>query len=120
MVTILPDGMTSREFSAGVLGGAPERGNVASAYFGRIKAFAFDRNLLPATLLGHVVAHEVGHLLLREGHAPQGLMRAKWIDPELLQAKLGLLGFTATQGRRIRSRLGVVRGLTESADVHAR
>jgi len=106
MVTILPDGMTSREFSAGVLGGAPERGNVASAYFGRIKAFAFERNLLLATLLGHVVAHEVGHLLLREGHAPQGLMRAKWIDPELLQAKLGLLGFTATQGRRIRSRLG--------------
>ena len=105
MVTILPDGMTSREFSAGVMGGAPERGSVASAYFGRIRAFAFERNLLPATLLGHVVAHEIGHLLLRERHSPQGLMRARWVDSELLQAKVGRLGFTAAQGRRIRTRL---------------
>jgi hypothetical protein len=108
MLTILPDGMTSREFPAGVMGGAPERGNVATAYFGRIRAFAFERNLLPATLLGHVVAHEVGHLLLRQGHARQGLMRARWVDSELLQAQVGRLGFTATQGSRIRSRLGVV------------
>jgi hypothetical protein len=98
-----------------VLGGAPERGYVASAFFGRIRAFAFDRNLSPATLPGHVVADEVGHLLLREGHAPKGLMRAKWIDPELLQAKLGLLSFTATQGRCIRSRLGEVRDLPNLA-----
>ena len=115
MLTILPDGMTSREFPAGVMGGAPERGNVATAYFGRIRAFAFERNLLPATLLGHVVAHEVGHLLLREGHARQGLMRARWVDNELLQAQVGRLGFTATQGSRIRSRLGVVQDASNLA-----
>ena len=108
-VTILPDGMTSREFPAEVMGAAPEKTYVVWAFFGRITAFAFDRNLLPATLLGHVIAHEVGHHLLREGHAPQGLMRARWVDPELLQAKRGRLGFTATQGRRIRSRLGILR-----------
>ena len=34
-----------------------------------------------------------------------GLMRARWVDPELLQAKVGRLGFTETQGSRIRSRL---------------
>jgi hypothetical protein len=119
MVTILPDGMTSREFPAGVMGGAPERGYVAWAFFGRIKAFAFDRDLLVATLVGHVIAHEVGHVLLREGHAPKGLMRARWVDPELLQAKLGRLGFTATQGRRIRTRLESGRG-TESGDARVR
>jgi hypothetical protein len=108
MLTILPDGMTSREFSADVMGGAPERSNVATAYFGRIRAFAFERNFLPATLLGHVVAHELGHLLLREGHARQGLMRARWVDDELLQARVGRLGFTVMQGSRIRSRLGVM------------
>jgi hypothetical protein len=35
-------------------------------------------------------------------------MRAKWLDRDLLQATQGRLGFTATQGRRIRIRLGVV------------
>ena len=35
-------------------------------------------------------------------------MRARWVDSELLQAQVGHLGFTATQGSRIRSRLGVV------------
>ena len=109
MVTILPDGMRLQEFPAGAMGAAPEDGSVAYAFFGRIRAFAFERNLLPATLLGHVIAHEVGHVLLREGHAPKGLMRAKWVEQELLQARVGRLGFTAMQGRRIRSRLGVVR-----------
>jgi hypothetical protein len=105
MVTILPDAMTSRDFPAGVMGYSPEEGFVAYAFLGRIRAFALDRDLWLATLLGHVIAHEVGHLLLREGHAPQGLMRARWVDPELLQARLGRLGFSATQGRRIRARL---------------
>ena len=120
MVTILPDAMTSREFPAGVLGAAREEGSVVYAFFGRIRFFAFERNLLPATLLGHVIAHEVGHVLLREGHAPHGLMSARWVDPELLQAKVGRLGFTETQGSRIRSRLGSGAGPTESGDARAR
>ena len=110
MVTILPDGMMPQEFPDTVMGAAaaPGKSSVAWAFFGRIKAFAFDHDMMLATLLGHVVAHEVGHILLREGHAPKGLMRARWVDPELLQAKLGRLGFTARQGSRIRSHLGVV------------
>jgi hypothetical protein len=105
MVTILPDAMTTREFPAEVMGYTPEEGSVAYAFFGRVRAFAFEHDLWLATLLGHVVAHEIGHVLLRERHAATGLMRARWVDPELLQAKQGRLGFTATQGRRIRSRL---------------
>jgi hypothetical protein len=119
MVTILPDGMSVQEFPAGVLGAAPENGSVAYAFFGRIRAFAFDRNLLMGTLLGHVIAHEVGHILLREGHAPKGLMRAKWVDGELVLAKLGRLGFTAMQARRIRSRFGVAEH-SPNLDAHRR
>ena len=109
MVAILPDAMTPREFPAGVMGAAREEGSVAYTFFGRIRASALERNLLQATLLGHVIAHEVGHVLLREGHAPRGLMRAKWVGPELLQARTGRLGFTVTEGDRIRSRLREVR-----------
>ena len=109
MVTILPDAMRSREFPAAAIGGAPERGDVTYAFFDRISAVAFHRDVRLATLLGHVIAHEVGHVLLREGHAPQGLMRAEWLDRDLQQAKQGRLLFNARQGLRIRSVLGVVR-----------
>jgi hypothetical protein len=107
MVTILPEAMTYREFPAKVMGFAPEESSVAYAFFGRIRTFAYDRDLLVGILLGHVIAHEVGHILLRDGHAPKGLMRADWVESELLQVRLGRLGFTATQGHRIRARLGV-------------
>jgi hypothetical protein len=29
-------------------------------------------------ILGHVIAHEIGHLLLGRGHAASGIMRARW------------------------------------------
>jgi hypothetical protein len=115
MVMILPDAMTSREFPAGAMGAAPEESSMVYAFFGRVGAFARDRDLWPATLLGHVIAHEVGHFLLREGHARKGLMRANWAERELQQARTGGLRFTATEGHRIRSRLGEVRGLPNPA-----
>lgn len=111
MVTILPAAMTSRGFPTAAMGAAPEEGHVAYAFFDRIRSAAFFRDVSLATMLGHVIAHEAGHILLREGHAHVGLMRAEWVDGDLLQAKLGRFGFTAKQGRRIRSRLGVVQDL---------
>jgi hypothetical protein len=108
MVIILPEAMTYREFPDKVMGFAPEEGSLAYAFFGRIRTFAYDHDLLVGMLLGHVIAHEVGHVLLRDGHAPKGLMRADWVESALLQARLGRLGFSETQGRRIRTRLGLV------------
>jgi hypothetical protein len=32
----------------------------------------------PAVLLGHVIAHELGHLLLDPGHVPTGIMPTSW------------------------------------------
>ena len=106
MVAILPDAMTSREFPAGVMGAAREEGSVAQNFFGRIRASALERNLLLATLLGHVIAHEVGHVLLREGHAHRGLMLEQMGGAGTATSQDGCLGFTATEGSRIRSRLG--------------
>jgi hypothetical protein len=119
-VMVLPDDMTSREFPAAMMGGSPKNSYVAYAFFDRIRAFAFGRDLLPATLLGHVIAHEAGHILLREGHTAKGLMRAEWVHQDLLRAKHGRLGFTGMQGRRIRSVLTVVPDPPKSADAPAR
>ena len=62
-------------------------------------------NIPAGELLGCVIAHELGHLLLgTASHSQLGLMSAVWQDPELQQAVRGGLFFTAVEGERMRSR----------------
>ena len=104
-ILIFPEKMTATTFPTSVMGIAPSGSFVAYAFFDRVADFATKHKLLTATMLGHVIAHEVGHLLLREGHTERGLMRAEWFDRDLELAKTGLLGFTPEQGGRIRAHL---------------
>ena len=54
--------------------------------------------------LGHVIAHEIGHLLLpTRAHSPTGIMMAA-LDGE--RASQGALFFTHGQAREIRTKLG--------------
>lgn len=49
-------------------------------------------------LLGHVIAHEVAHVLMGPGHSEQGILRGEWSQEELRRMSLGLqLGFTNAQ-----------------------
>jgi hypothetical protein len=69
----------------------------------RIKSFALGRELSVAQLLGHVLAHELGHMLLgANSHSGMGLMRAHWSSRELLAADHGGLFFSASERGRIR------------------
>ena len=104
-IFIHPDAMTSATFPRSVLGSAPTGSAVAYAFFERVVEFAFNRKVLVETVLGHVIAHEVGHLLLREGHTERGLMREEWFKRDLELARTGRLGFTPEQGARIRAQL---------------
>jgi hypothetical protein len=62
----------------------------------------------PAIILGHVAAHEIGHLLLgTNSHSPGGIMRAHWRMEELARAKKGLLLFTKSQSHRMTEKLCV-------------
>ena len=66
---------------------AEERGSLATVYVDRIAAMAGASSLDLGTLLGRVMAHEIGHLLLGStAHQPQGIMRATW-SPSLLQRR---------------------------------
>jgi hypothetical protein len=57
-------------------------------------------------LLGHVFAHEVGHLLLgSKEHGATGLMRAHWQDLELQQMTCAHLAFTKEEAERMRENL---------------
>jgi hypothetical protein len=54
-------------------------------------------------LLGHVLAHEIGHLLLNSfAHSPEGLMRADFRPADLKKAAQRQLKFTPGQGETIR------------------
>lgn len=57
-------------------------------------------------ILGHVIAHEIAHLLLgTNSHSEGGIMRAQWQREELLGANKGELLFTKEQSQVMRRRL---------------
>lgn len=59
-----------------------------------------------ASLLGHVAAHEIGHLLLgTNSHAVAGLMHAHWTAAELASSKIGELVFLDREARQMREKL---------------
>lgn len=59
-----------------------------------------------ASLLGHVAAHEIGHLLLgTNSHSAEGIMQARWTAEELANSKAGGLVFLEKEAHRMRARL---------------
>jgi hypothetical protein len=58
------------------------------------------------TLLGYVMAHEIGHLLLgTNSHSEAGIMRPQWNGRDLANASKGELHFTQAQGQTMRARV---------------
>ena len=56
-----------------------------------------------ADILGSVMAHELGHLILgSNSHSPTGIMRARWEHGELRRLERGSLVFTDEQAERMR------------------
>lgn len=65
-------------------------------------------------ILGDVMAHELGHLLLGPGHSPSGIMCPSYRKETLLSAEFGRLLFTPEQARRMREKLTVQRAAKPS------
>jgi hypothetical protein len=65
-------------------------------------------------LLAYVMAHETGHLLLRdERHSALGLMMSSWPNKELLHLARGGLAFSSEQARLLQA--GVRKRMEASA-----
>jgi len=80
-----------------------ERVALAMIFFNLVKEHATALGPSVAQLLGHAMAHEIRHMLLRtKGHSSEGIMRAKWTPGDLQLAAQGLLLFTAKQAETIR------------------
>ena len=79
-------------------------GRTAQVFFRRVEEFARIHRADLSTMLGHVMAHEVGHLLMPTiAHSPTGLMRGVWDDAQVRDAAGGALTFTDGQAEKIRA-----------------
>jgi hypothetical protein len=83
-----------------------EPGFIANLSYERTLAAALSSQVPIGLVLGHVAAHEIGHLLLGTGsHSPAGIMQANWKPEDLRRASQGLLSFSAQQAELIQSAL---------------
>jgi hypothetical protein len=103
-----PIGAKSRNPNVvGIAPGTRElRGKLAFVFYDRIRVYSAELGLEASQMLGHVMAHELGHLLLPYGaHSVAGIMRPSWDRSQVTHAAAGILAFTADQAVLIRERL---------------
>jgi hypothetical protein len=112
MLTLRPDGrVQGLRFAQDAMGTARSgedgpRGTDAYVFADRVIAFTEAGHLDPWVVLGFVMAHELGHLLLPvNAHTRDGIMRGAWEPQSLPKTGAGGLGFSAEQARLMRLRL---------------
>jgi len=75
-------------------------------FYDRLDAVVPDWSASGGYILGHVLAHEIGHVLIGvAGHADQGLMKAYWRSLEYGEMRRRSLAFTTAHADMIRHRL---------------
>ena len=109
-VRIVTQPVSAKSRDPHMLGVAPStteaRGINVWIFYPRIRAYSADFGMHASQLLGHVIAHEMGHLLLAYGaHALAGVMRPEWDRAQVTAAAAGRLTFTPDQAASIREHL---------------
>ena len=78
----------------------------ASMFYEHVQELAQNGRRSRAAILGHVMAHEIGHLLFRsKSHSPVGIMRARWDFEDLEKAARGWLTFTPDEAAGLRNEI---------------
>lgn len=79
-----------------------------------------DPSLSPSPILGHIIAHELGHLLLgANSHSHDGVMQANWQYPQLRKIAMGQLLFNPKQAAQLRAKVASLRSPLAPAPVIA-
>jgi hypothetical protein len=79
----------------------------AFIFYGRIETFSAMEGVSETVILGHAMAHELGHMVLGQTrHSPNGIMMETYRKEALRRAEKGQLLFTPQQAADMRSRLG--------------
>lgn len=81
-------------------------GTQADIFFDEVKRLSAESGPPLETVLGHVAAHELGHLLLgTNAHSRSGIMRPRWTSTDLQSGSCASLQFLPEQAQRIREKL---------------
>jgi hypothetical protein len=78
-------------------------GCMAYIFYSRIETLAANGDAGLSDILGHAMAHEIGHLLLGPGHSQVGIMQAEWTREDLASAARNQLSFTPQQIELLRA-----------------
>jgi len=80
-----------------------ESGTYATIYYTRVDEYAQERIATHSQILGHAIAHEMGHLLLGPvPHTRFGIMRGEWTAEDLRSITMGAFLFSPHQAALIR------------------
>ena len=90
-------------------------GRIVYAFYERVEHHGRATSTDPAVVLGHVIVHEIGRVLLgHRKHSLAGIMRHNWDRLETERMRLGLLTFTNDEAAAIRRSLERVRANPQS------
>lgn len=103
---IWSDRMSAGVKPASMLGFALEKASCVYILYDRISVFAVTRKLHVGSLLGHTIAHEMGHVLIGGlAHARKGIMQPHWGGEDVFRFRGATLSFLPDEAQRMRSRM---------------
>jgi hypothetical protein len=109
VVVVLPESMSHKmaprplKFGAAVSGRDGGFPTQAYVFADRVTDFAKAGMIPRIPVLGAIMAHEIGHLLLGdESHSPAGIMSGRWRPEQIKLALMGLLTFNPQQAEQMR------------------
>jgi hypothetical protein len=121
VVRIVPRARTLPQGIFGVSFLANGMGAYADVFLDPIRELLeVDKQVSLAAILGDVMAHELGHLLLgSNAHSRDGIMQAHWEPEQLHRIATGQMQFTAEQALRMQPRITSLQKASRDAPVLA-